>query len=164
MVTVAPAPARIEPRPKPIGGTGGGTLLGTGFQRETNAEARDDKWWGTTTSVGLASQMLTDPHVRQAVEARVSPLVGARWGIDPGEDSPLGHEVADFVRYNLLERIDFRALIRRMALDYNCTGVSVHEWTDELAPVPRSRFGRLPGGLGLVLRGVHHRPRWSIAY
>lgn len=107
--------------------------------------------------------MMRDPHVRVSIEANLTPLSAATWDVSPASDEPLDLEVADFVRYSMLERLDFLSFVRTAVCDALRDGVSCWEFSDDARPIPRRRFPLHPGaGQGVVYTGVHHRPRFSI--
>jgi len=48
-------------------------------------------------------KMVADPHVKAALQQKKSALLSVPWEIAPGSDSDADRQIADFVRWNLME-------------------------------------------------------------
>jgi hypothetical protein len=106
--------------------------------------------------------MMFSPHVRQSLEARITPVVCARWDVAASSDQPIDHEIADFVSWVLFERNDFLSLLRQILTCANRDGVWIGEFCDDVGTIP-ARFLSHPGkGHGVVITGWNQIPRWSV--
>lgn len=150
------------PRPRPRGGAG--TLISAGDIHDTdqNSALRGDKWYGRPGKIGVASQMMRDPHVRKSVDAITAPIMAAIWDFKPASPDPVDMEIADFCRWVFFECNPWTQVIRQ-ALNYIRDGFSLLEVTDDVAPVPAARFPNHPGnGKGIVITGFHYRPSYTV--
>jgi hypothetical protein len=156
--------AEAQPRPKPraIGGAGTSVLSGHIQDLDASTEVRGANWYGRPSQLGIADKMLTDAHVRKAVDAIVDPIVGATWDVEPGGPSDVEKEAADYLRWNLLERLRWGDVLREH-LTLLSHGFSLHEVTDDVVSVSTSRFPRHPGeGTGIAITGIYDRPQQTI--
>jgi hypothetical protein len=154
------APAEV--RPRYVGGAGSSLHYGHLTDLDQNSELRNEKWYGDGFTRGKAAQMMTDAHVRRSVAAIVSPIVAAKWDFKAASKEPIDLEIADFCRWTFLERLKWAQAIRD-SLHYLRDGFALLEQTDDIAPIPASRFPSHPGGgIGVVVTGLHYRPSWTI--
>lgn len=155
--------AAKESRRRAIGGSGSAIHAGLLDDNDHNAEVRGEYWTGSPGVLGIADKMIRDAHVRRSMDAITKPLRAALWDIAPASDSEIDVEIADFVRWNLFERLDFDSILR-VALTHLRYGFSFFEVLDDVEKIPAGRFKNHAGnGFGVVLKAFEHRPSWSIS-
>jgi hypothetical protein len=103
--------------------------------------------------------MVRDPYVRSSLKILHNPLLAAIWDFKPVSEDPIDQKVVAFCRWNFFERLNWQEILRKV-LYYHRDGVSLFEFTSEMAPTP-ARFG-IAGGVGAIYTGVHYRPAWSV--
>lgn len=151
-----------DTRPSAVGGAATQIHAGEIHDLDPNPEVRGELWYGDGLQIGLAAQMMRDPHVRKSVDGRVAPLAGAYWDFEPASDAPVSLEAADLARHVFFERLDWHRFIRLGTIGYTRDGFFLAELTDDTAPINRERFPLHPGrGTGIVYTGIHHRPAFS---
>lgn len=132
------------------------------FDLDQASELRNEGWYGTPTKLGIAGQMMRDPHVRQSAAATRDPLEGAHWDFNPASKAPEDLEVAAFCRWVFFERMSWSRTLQRTT-NYVRDGFSILEPIEEVVPLPRGRFPLHPGKtLGLALRDIEERPAWTV--
>jgi hypothetical protein len=155
--------ANVAARTKAIGGVGTPVFARMLDDYDHNAEVRGELWYGQPGVLGIADKMLRDAHVRRSLDAITKPLRAALWDIKPASEDPIDLEIADFVRWNLFERIDFDCVLR-LALTHLRYGFAFFEVLEEVGSVPTTRFKNHPGaGQGVFIKSFEHRPAWTVA-
>tara|TARA_Y100001956_G_scaffold82409_1_gene103195 strand:- start:981 stop:2375 length:1395 start_codon:yes stop_codon:yes gene_type:complete len=154
-------------RPNTQGGSAVSIWSGQIMERESNTECSLSRWTGTPHIQGVASKMYrTDAHVRSSLSMLVNPLLSCTWDVAPASNDEVDVEVADFVKYCLMQsEINFEAYVKRCVLSYATDGVALFEWTDDVRPIPAERFPNHPSngkGLGILPTGLHYRPAYSV--
>lgn len=97
--------------------------------------------WGRWEEIGR-----TNPYVAMAVDFILAPIRDARVEVEPGDESKLAQQQADFVRWSLLENLEpgWPDLLQQTARGFLITGFSLHELVWQ--PVEHES---LPGGNGV---------------
>ncbi len=151
---VAPAMAT---RSSPVGGAGTRIFQGVLEDLDPNYEVRGTRWYGNGSQLGFADQMMRDGHVRSSVSYITDPIMAAIWAFKPASKSDIDREIADACAWAFLERLDWGETLEKI-FKYFTHGVSVLEMTDDMRPIPQSRFPLHPGrGVGVVPTGFHQR-------
>lgn len=155
---------QLVPRPRRQSGAGTSIYGGIIDDDDQNSDVQGDKWYGTPGSIGISRKMERDPHVSQSLAVKRAPLQAAMWDFEPVSKDPLDIEAADWCNYNFFELNDFDKFMSHATL-YMRDGFSLIEPTDDVRPVPESRFPNHPGrGQGVVLTGFHQIPSWTLRY
>ena len=148
-------------RPRPTPRAGAGTTITSGYidTLEFNSEIPPRTWHGQFNQMGIAGQMMREPHIRQSLEYLSQPITRADFRFRPGGDSELDQEVADFATWSIVECLDFPGMVGRVIRGYGANGVHLEEPTDKIQPIPTDRFPNHPGGgMGLVPTGFTDIP------
>lgn len=158
----AEAERRLE-RERRISGAGTRITAGAIASLEHNEELKGWRWRGRPGTVGIATKMLRDPHVRQSLSYVYAPLLAATWRFRPASDSPLDREAAAFAQWCFVEQLNWHEIIKRTVADYCAYGFALAELTDESLPVPEGRFPlHRGGGFGIVPTDAHQIPAWTV--
>ncbi len=146
----AAAPAPLAALPPPAGrsraaGVGGTAIVGKKIKyEEWNSSLENDKGYGAWSRQGVYDQMRrTDPSVARALLLVKLPLLAANWAIEPGGESDLHKEQADFVASNLFEDLSWIPFLWQILTLYDF-GFSLFEPLTDVCEVPRARFPNLP--------------------
>lgn len=140
------------------GGTGTTITIGKIEDLDPNTEVRNELWYGDIHTMGLASQMMRDGHVRMSVDAIVGPLLAAGWGFKPASKDPVDVEAARFCDWAFFECTLWERLIRVGTTGYVRDGAALFELTESQVDVPTGRFPLHPGkGKGSTFAGYHQR-------
>jgi len=150
-------------RPKAFGGSGTNVRAGSIDDLDQNSDLRGDAWYGDPTSIGVADKMMRDPHVRKSIDYISDPLRAAHWHFQPGGDSELDQEIADFCSFVFFENLNWDAVLKHI-LKYKVYGFSLFEITDDIRTVDSGRFPNLGTDQAAVITGMHHRPSWTLQY
>lgn len=140
-----PAPDKNAPTDKRIGGPGTTIRFGRIQREEFNLDLENEKGVGDGFGIqGVFDKMRrTDPEIRQTLSLLSFPLLCATPKMEPGDETALAAEIAEFVSYNLFELNPWQPQIRH-ALTMLPFGFAVSETLWGNAEVPRSRFPNLP--------------------
>jgi hypothetical protein len=156
---------RTKTRPLRIAGTGTQISAGVIASLDTNAETKGALWYGKLGKDGVSGKMLRNPHITQSVDYAVNPLSAASWGFDPASPSEFDREVADYNTYCFLECLPWYLILERMVGGATIDGFGLSEMTDDMRPIPTSRFPFHPGkGIGLVPTAMHEIPANTVGY
>jgi hypothetical protein len=152
-----------RPRPRRTRESSSGTTVSSGnidyAQYDTNTDTQGNKWYGSMGQPGVSAKMMRHPHIRQSVGYVTNPLRAATWRFKEASSSPLDREVADFCTWCLCEQLPWDMVLERMVRGYVQDGFALSEMTDDMRPIPQSRFPNHPGGgRGLVPTGLHEIP------
>ena len=166
MVAATPHPLvtapEAAPRPSVAGAAGSQIRAGFLLYDDPNTETRGPLWYGNGYRNGISWQMRRDPFVRMCLESVAAPLLSARWDVEPADDSTLALEVADFVRFQFLESLNWQHFLLTGTTDYVSDGFTLWEFTDRVAAISASRFPSHPQpGAAVLYSGPHHRPTWT---
>lgn len=130
---------------------------------DENTKTRGDNWYGAPNKVGESQKMLADPHCRRARDGITDAILAAYWDFEPGEDSPLGIEVADFAKHAFFEVLAWTKSLQNIVNGYLQDGVHVVEKTEGVKRISKTRFPLHPGkGQAILYTGFYDRPTWSI--
>lgn len=148
---------------KRTSGAGTSVIAGIVDREEHNAELDGTYWRGSPWQVGIAKQMVRDPHIRFAFNAVKAPAIGATWSFQPAlEADPLAAEISDFCAWSFFERLPWRTYLPQIFGFYR-DGFSVFELTEDTCRLPRNRFAQHPGGgVGVVFSGFHQIPASTV--
>lgn len=135
--------AVVHRTPAGVGGTA--LVAGTISNVEHNSAVAAEKGYGDWHTQGVFEKMRrSDPHIARSLKLLKLPILAATWEVEPASDSPLDKEIADFVAWNLFERIRWRDTLRQV-LAFKDFGFMLFEVLEEMAPAPAARFELLPG-------------------
>lgn len=142
----------------PSGGPGTVINLGDIVKFELTPEIKGDRWYE------IALEMMQDPHVKQGVDAVVSPLQGATWAFNASAKTPLGSETAKYAAWDFFECNDWDRVVQLCGTGMVRDGFRLLEFTDSSDRiVPTDRFPLHPGrGRGVGYTGIHDRPATTI--
>lgn len=145
-----------------VGGAGTSIFGGKIDDLDPNLNVRDNWLDDLNGTWGLAKKMMLDGYVGQAVEGVTDTIYGADHDFEPGDDSPLAREVAEFCRHAFIERLNWTRLLES-ALYYLRDGVSLIESTDDVRVVSADRFPNHPQpGAAILYTDFQHRPAGTI--
>lgn len=136
----------------PMGGSSNGPVAGFLPSLDPARDCQGPEWYGGPGKLGTARKMVLDPHVRQSLAARISPLRAAFWDFEPESDSPLDLEVADYCRLALLQDQPWDKVLQGI-LKFHRDGFSLVEVTERIAPVSATRFPNHPNPSAALLFG-----------
>lgn len=154
--------ADTKSRPVVIRGSGTPIWAGHIEDLDPNLKVRDSWHDQLDGTWGVARKMMLDSYVRQAVEGVTDPIHAADHDFEPGDDTDLAKEVADFCRHVFFERLNWSRILDQVLL-YFRDGVSLLEVTDDFRPISASRFPSHPQpSAALVPTGFHHVPAGTI--
>lgn len=163
VAVVAPAPE--EPKKErqfARGGAGNRITAGHLEDDDLAKEIRGEKWYGQPGQLGVGTQMMSDPHVRMALEIVTAPIRAAMWEVDPVSDSALDVEIADAVHWQFYEKLRWQEVLRTAAYAFR-DGFANLEATWDACKIDAKRFPLHPGrGIGMAFTGFHHRPAWTL--